>query len=218
MSRALQGLVLACAVGVLAAGAWAEDKDRTTKDKTTKDKAAKDRDKENQGTLDEGSFVQKAASANLHEIKMGEIGSKRATATEVKEFAQRMVKDHTEALEKLKKAARAAKIDVPSKQSKEHEDATAHLDKHEGKNFDAAFMRHMVSGHEKALKLHERGAKDVKNADVRKYAEDAVPVIREHLKLARKINATVGGKDKDKGRKDKGGKDRTEKDRTEKDR
>jgi putative membrane protein len=194
MSQTLQGLVVACVVAALAATTWAEDKDR----------AAKDKSKENRGTLDAATFVQMAASANLHELEMGKLGSKRATATEVREFAQKMVKDHATAMEKLKKAAKAAKVDLPSKQSKEDEKACALIEKHEGKDFDAVFMRQMVEGHQRALALHERAVKEVMNADVRKYAEDAVPVIRGHLKSARKVSDMLGGKGKaeEKGRKD----------------
>jgi len=204
MSRTLQGLAVACAVGLLAAGVWADDKDR----------------KDKPHALDDATFVKKAASDNMHEVKMGELGAKRATATEVKEFAQKMVKDHSKSLDDLKKAAKAAKFDVPAKMSKEHEDHVAHLDKHDGKDFDAVFVSHMVRDHEKAVTLFEQASKDLKNDELRRYAEKTLPVIREHLKMARKLNEKYGKEKSD--RSDKGGgkgeKDRPVKDRPFKDR
>jgi len=193
MSRTLQGLAVAFAVGLLAAGVWADDRD----DKDRKDKGKK-------GTLDDKTFVMKASGGNRHEVKMGEIGSKRATATEVKEFAQKMVKDHTKSLDELTRAARSAGIDVSEKTMKEHEDMEARFEKME-KGFDAAFMRQMVTDHEKTLKLYEQAGKDLKNDELRKYAEKTTPVVREHLKMARKLNdAQSGGKDRGKDN-DKGG-------------
>jgi len=204
MTRALLGLVLACAAGLLTAGARAEDK----------------ADKDKVETLDDTTFVRMAFLGNRKEILLGELGTKHATTTDVKGFARKMVKDHTKALEDLTKAAEGAKIDLPEKKVKVAE--AARLEKLTGKEFDAAFMRLMVADHEKSLALHERGSKDLKNDGLRKYAENSVPVVREHLKMARRISDAHNGKSKDKGDsdKDKGDsdKDRPVKDRPFKDR
>jgi len=208
MSRTLQGLALAFAVGLLVAGAWADDRDDNKKDRGKK------------GPLDDKTFVTKAAGGNRHEIKMGEIGSKRATATEVKEFAQKMVKDHTKSLDELTRAARAAGLDVSDKPTKEHEEMEARFDKLE-KDFDAAFMKQMVTDHEKTLKLYEQASKDAKNDELLKYAEKTTPVVRDHLKMARKLSdARDGRKGSDKGSdKGKGGdKDRPAREKPFKDR
>src|SRR5262249_23327570 len=192
MSRTMQGLVLAFAAGLLAA-AWADDREA--------------RDEESKRALDDATFVKKAASGNLHEVKMGELAIKRATTTEVKEFAQKMVEDHGKSLDALKKAARDAKIDVPEKMSKEDADHVAHLDKHEGTDFDRAYVRHAIRDHEKTAALFEQATKDVKDSGLRKYAEDTLPVVREHLKTAKKLGEKFG---KDRSDKDsnKGGDDK----------
>jgi len=179
MSRTLLGLALVCAAGLL--GVTSAD-----------DKGDK------KGTLDDKTFVEKAAAGNRHEVKMGETASRKATATEVREFAEKMVKDHTRSLEQLTTAAKAAGVEVPDKASKEHEEEQARFDKMDGKGFDAAYARQMVMDHEKTLKLYEQASKDLESTDLRKYAEKTVPVIREHLEMARKLHKTHGG-DKDKG-------------------
>ena len=88
----------------------------------------------------------------------------------------------------MKEAAKQARVDLPQKTSKEQQAAYDRLEKLTGRDFDAAFVRHAIASHEKSLALHQRGAKEMKNAHVRKYAEQTVPVIREHLKAARGLS------------------------------
>jgi len=202
MSRTLQALVLICTAGLLAAGAWADDK---------------------KATLDDSTFVKKAAIGNAYEVKLGEIAAKEATHTEVREFGQKMVKDHTRALDALKKAARAAKIDVPDELDKHHQQQVDRFARFDGKDFDSAYVRSMIYDHEEDAALFEKATKELKNSDLRKYAESTLPVVREHLKRIRKIGDTLGVKvetrkqnsDKDgvKGDKDKPAKEKPFKDR-----
>jgi putative membrane protein len=184
MPRTVVGVLAACLAAVLVAGAGADEKN--TKD--SKDKKA----------LDDKTFVMKAASGNMHEVKLGELASKMGTATEVKEFGQRMVKDHTKSLGDLKKAALAAGIDVPQKMSKHHQDHVARFEKMDSKSFDKAYVRHMIHDHEEDVALFEQAGKDVKDPDLRKYADKTLPVIRDHLKMIKKVGDTLGVKGQDK--------------------
>jgi len=178
------GVLAACLAAVLVAGAGADDKNL----KDSKDKKA----------LDDKTFVMKAASGNMHEVKLGEMASKKGTATEVKEFGRRMVKDHTKSLGDLRKAAKAAGIDVPDKMSKHHQDHVARFEKMDAKGFDAAYVRHMIHDHEEDVALFEQASKDVKNSDLRKYADQTLPVIRDHLNTIKKVGDTLGVKGGDK--------------------
>jgi putative membrane protein len=51
------------------------------------------------------TFMQEAASGGLVEVKLGKIAAQRASSSDVKEFGQRMVTDHTKANDELKDIA-----------------------------------------------------------------------------------------------------------------
>jgi len=55
---------------------------------------------------DAQKFFEKAAIANMAEIKLGQLATQRAESADVKQFGQMMVDEHTKALDQLKQAAR----------------------------------------------------------------------------------------------------------------
>jgi len=146
-------------------------------------------------TIDDAAFIKKAASGNMAEVKLGKVAQESATTTEVKRFAQKVVKDHTNAQSDLAYAARSAGVKFPEGMSKEHDDHLAKFKKMDGKKFDGAYIRHMVKGHEEAVELYQKAGKSVKDTALRKYIEKSLPIIREHLASARKLGEMLGVKD-----------------------
>ena len=109
-------------------------------------------------------------------------------------FAQPDVKS----LADLRKAAKAAGIAMPDKTSKHHQDHVARFEKMDSKSFDKAYVGHVIHDHEEDVALFEQASKDVKNYDLRKYADQTLPVIRDHLKMIKKVGDTLGVKGEDK--------------------
>jgi len=139
-------------------------------------------------------FVNKAASGGMAEVELGKIGQMKATNPEVKTFSERLVTDHTKANDELKDAAREAGIAVPAKPDAE---AQKHIDmfrEYKGENFDRDFIKHMVTDHEKDVALFERASRECKNAKLKEFATKTLPTLKEHLDMARKLQAKVDRK------------------------
>jgi putative membrane protein len=68
------------------------------------------------------------------------------------------------------------------------------LSKLSGADFDREYMKHMVEDHVKDVALFEKEAKNGKDADLKAWAEKTLPTLKEHLQMARDVNAKVGGK------------------------
>ena len=58
-------------------------------------------------------FVEDAAKGNRAEVELGKMVASKATNPAVKQFAQMMVKDHTDALNQLQKLAQSKNITLP---------------------------------------------------------------------------------------------------------
>jgi putative membrane protein len=63
-----------------------------------------------------------------------------------------------------------------------------------GKEFDREFMKTMVAEHAKAVSEYERAANQATNPEVKQYASQTLPTLRDHLKLAREVASKVGVK------------------------
>lgn len=102
-------------------------------------------------------FVNDLTITNMAEIELGRMAAERAANAEVKRFGQMMVDDHTAAGNKLKPIATEHSIPMPADLDDEHRDLRERLSKLQGAEFDRAYMKAMVDGHEEVLgKLESR--------------------------------------------------------------
>jgi len=125
------------------------------------------------------AFVKDAAKGGMMEVAMGRVAEKNASESEVKNFGARMVKDHSKANEDLKAIAKEENVEWPA-------------EKAAGKwKSDKDYMDAMVKDHEKDLAAFEKEAKNGTDADVKRFASKTAKVVREHLEMAKEIDAKL---------------------------
>lgn len=134
-------------------------------------------------------FVTKASQANLEEVALGQLGIKKATSASVKDFARRMESDHSKSQQELVMAAHEADLEPPKELAPEAKATMERLSKLSGMTFDREYMKVMVMGHEKAVKLFSMEGEKGMHPSLESYSKKTLPVIEEHLKLAREILA-----------------------------
>ena len=136
-------------------------------------------------------FVSEAAQGGLAEVQLGQIARDRASSPAVKDFADKMVKEHTDADQQLTQLAsqKGATLpaDIPSAEKRE----TDRLLKLYGADFDRAYMKRMVREHEKDVKEFEREAKKASDADVQSWANKTLPTLQDHLKMAQDVDNNI---------------------------
>jgi putative membrane protein len=173
------------------------------------DQAAAARDQTPAGTtqqMDTGEarqFIQQAASGNLAEVELGQLASQRAQSNDVRQFGQRMVQDHSKALDQLRSAASSANVSVPTTMSQEHQNIRQRLSSLQGEEFDREYISVMVDEHQKMVNMLEErrdaagmqpGAASPSNAQqgggmapLNSWASQTLPIVQEHLEQARQI-------------------------------
>jgi putative membrane protein len=165
-----------------------ERRDRTQERRTEEPR----RDTAGSGkALTDNEFVTKAASSGLAEVAIGEEGKEKAQNADVKKFADRVVTDHTKANEELMRIAKDAGINVPDKPAAEHADKVKHFDG-DVRNFDREFVNHMVDSHTKGVDLFTKASKELKNDQLKSFAEKTLPTLKEHLSIAKRLQEQVG--------------------------
>jgi putative membrane protein len=136
-------------------------------------------------------FVKKAAQSGLAEVELGQLATQKATNPEVKQFAQRMVDDHTKANEQLKQVAQQEQIKVPDTVDAKDKAKKDKLEKLSGAKFDRAYMADMVKDHKKDVSDFRSESKNAKSPAVKNFAAQTLPTLEDHLKQAQQVESTI---------------------------
>jgi putative membrane protein len=145
------------------------------------------------GTLSNSDrkFVQEAAIGGMAEVEMGNLAQKNASSDAVKQFGQKMVSDHTKANDDLKQVASSKGVQVPAALDHKNQRALDQLSKKSGADFDKAYMSQMVDDHKKDVAEFKKESNAAKDPDVKNFATQTLPTLREHLQLAQTTNDEV---------------------------
>jgi putative membrane protein len=171
----------ALAVVVALAGAVrAEDKPKPGDKPTSDDK-----------TMTDENFVDHAYTGCQNEMLLARLAQQRARNEDVRKFANKMLEEHAKGNQALIRIVSAERIAVPDKPLKEQQAELDRLHSNEVKDFDKEYMESAVKHHEKAVEMCERASKELKNEKLKEFATNAVPALKEHLKLAKEVLAKV---------------------------
>jgi putative membrane protein len=132
------------------------------------------------------TFVKKAAQAGLTEVALAKQASSQAQDPKVKQFAEHMVQDHSNANDQLTSIARQKGLEVPSSLDAEHEAIVKKMSSKSGAAFDAAYSKQMVTDHKKAVALFE-GASKSSDSDLAAFAQKTLPTLKEHEQMAHEL-------------------------------
>jgi putative membrane protein len=97
-------------------------------------------------------FVSEQLADGSAEVEMAKLAKERAASPEVKQFAQMMIDDHTNAGKLLGQVAATYAIPEPAQPDKEDTDLMDKLSKLHGSEFDREYLKAMVDEHEEAVK------------------------------------------------------------------
>ena len=116
------------------------------------------------------NFVKEAAIGGMAEVEMGKVAEQNAQDPQVKEFGNRMVRDHSDANTKLTTIANGKNVQLPKELDQKHAQMRDKLARLKGAQFDREYMREVVKDHEKDVKEFDRMSRDARDSDVRAFA------------------------------------------------
>ncbi len=147
-------------------------------------------DKSKGGAADERfsdqHFVTKASASDLAEINLGRLAAQRGSSSEVKQFGQKMVQDHTKASTELLKIADSKNLTPAQQMDQKHQQALQKLSGLQGTEFDRAYLKQLVTDHEEAVQLFTQASKHCRDQDLKAFATRTLPAIQEHLQMVKR--------------------------------
>lgn len=141
------------------------------------------------------SYIRAAMRGNLTEVSLGRLADDRASSSEVKDFANRMVDDHKSMYQPWARLASSYKMPMSSVSVDIGEAGKAALDRLgelKGTEFDQAYMSEMIQDHEQDLELFNRMRNSAQDPEIRQLASTGYSTISQHLSLARQVGSRVG--------------------------
>ena len=137
-------------------------------------------------------FIKDAASAGMLEVQLGQLAHDKGNAQEVKEFGDRMIIDHTRWNDELKAIAAQKNLKLPAQVERKHRQILARLSKLSGDKFDRKYLQAMVKNHDKDVAQFKKAVKKVKDQELNAWAASTLPVIEQHLQLAKEATQKLG--------------------------
>jgi putative membrane protein len=133
-------------------------------------------------------FVQKAAISDLFEIQSGQMAQQKATNDDYRQFGQMVNDDHSKTSQQIKSMAQNMPgVQLPTAPDSAHKQKLDKLQTLNGAQFEDQFKKDQVAGHQDAIKLFEGYAQKGDNADLKKFAQDTLPKLKEHLQHAQAL-------------------------------
>jgi len=139
-------------------------------------------------------FVDNATAGGIAEIETSKLALEKSASADVKEFANKMITDHTKANEELKTLAKKHDIEVPEDTTLVKKAKEKLLDLRD-ESFDAAYANNQVKAHEETIALFKKEAETVTddkkagNTELKAFAQKMLPDLEHHLDAAKKLQA-----------------------------
>lgn len=162
-------------------------------------------------------FVSDAAIGGMKEVRLSEIALDKSQNPQIRDFATRMVHDHSEANDKLMQIAQQKNLELPATNTFAMDDPNwnnavlngsdqvkegyllntripvaayqdfKHLKSLSGKEFDDAYVQDMVGDHIATVQEFEAAQRNLTDPELRQFAITTLPTLRMHSEMAQRL-------------------------------
>ncbi len=132
-------------------------------------------------------FVSKAMQGSMAEVQLAQLTLQKSSNDQVKQFAQRMIDDHTKLNEQMKPVAEQVGVKAPDQISKNDRKTIAKLQALSGSAYDQAYIKDMVKDHKQDLSQFQTEASSGQDQTVKDAANQGSKVIAQHLQMAQQL-------------------------------
>lgn len=140
------------------------------------------------------NFMLKASQSNIAEIEEGRLAMTHSRDPEVQALGNRLVQDHTKAEDTLEALAATMGVKLPATPDPVQAQQIAKLERLKGTPFDEVFNPAEVQAHEQTIAQMQQSAANIHDPALKLWIEENVPVLEEHLQLARALPEAGAGR------------------------
>lgn len=141
---------------------------------------------------DAKSFVKEAMEGNAAEVALAQVAERKAQNQQLKQFAQTIRQDHSQANQQLQPLAQKHGLTTTPTLSEKHQKKMDRLQALSGAEFDREYAKEMLRDHHKDVAKYEHASKNITDADLQQYVQATLPKLRQHLQHAQQTARAVG--------------------------
>ena len=136
------------------------------------------------------AYVMAAGASDLFEINSSQVALEKTQNPAVRRYADMLIKHHLKTTAATMAAAKKAGMNPPPPALAPGAEASiAELQSASAGDFDRVYLAQQVPAHQAALDLHQSYGRDGDQAALRMSAKKAVPIVKQHLAGAEKMQA-----------------------------
>ncbi len=128
------------------------------------------------------TFAMQAAKGGTEEVREGQV-ERTSSNAHARSFAMRMIRDHGKANEQLKDVAQQLDLTSQVQDGISMAKTPEHLS-------GSAYLAKEVPDHVKTIALFRKEIRDGSNPQLRNFAQQTLPVLETHLRLAREYSGS----------------------------
>jgi putative membrane protein len=139
----------------------------------------------------DSGFIREVVNDNLLEVRLAQAAERKAEDSAVKEFARRMIADHTNLQDQWTGLAARSGMKIEPRLDPLDVQEANRVQAMSGRDFDRAYMRLMILGHNNTVASFETQSRSAQSAEVRQLAASGLSLLQEHARLARQVGSRV---------------------------
>lgn len=138
------------------------------------------------------SFIKEASAGNQGEIAFAQLALEKSQSPEIKSLAQMIQNDHQQSQEKLQTLAQTHNVKLDQGLTWSQKREQGKLEKLSGADFDQQYAKNMMEDHVNDLNSFQKAANQLKEADLKQFAEENMTAMQKHLEHAKMAAKAVG--------------------------
>jgi putative membrane protein len=136
-----------------------------------------------------------AAQGGMAEVSLGQMATQRATSNAVKQYGQRMVREHTQANKELMQLASQKGVTPPKDMGPKYKAAMERLSQLPKASFDQAYINEAgINGHLESQAVYQRQSQLGQDPQLKAFAAKILPTVEKHLQMARDMKGNTAAK------------------------
>jgi putative membrane protein len=139
-------------------------------------------------------YIKTAISGDRIEIRAGRLALHKSDNPKVRRLARTLVRDHGKSKREAIELARDYGVAVPSAPEPEQMWALRTLQRFQGGRFDRRYAAYEIRDHHQDIADARNEAEQGYNLEFRDEAKQELPMLKRHLKLAKRTQAAVLGR------------------------
>lgn len=134
-------------------------------------------------SLRDRNFLIAATQGGVAEVRMAQLALKKTNDPKVRDFAQMMVKEHSDINSQLGPMATQLGVSLPTQMNAADSAALGRMSRQQGSTFDRSYLASQKNAHIKALALFQEAGNQADNLTLRTFFAQNTATIATHLEM-----------------------------------